>query len=369
MKLLVDAHCFDSARHEGTNTYLKGIYNQVPELAPDLEIVFAGADLDRLRENFPSLPNTSFVQTPVQKRLGRILKVFPALIDKLHPDFAHFQYIAPPGISCRKIVTLHDLLFMDYPDLFPFFYRNIRSVAFRRSAKSADILLTVSQYSKERIAARFGIDPDCIGVTPNAPAPEFFHPDREKALETARKNGVRPYLLTVARVEPRKNHAAIIRAFRDMKLAEKGYDLVMAGPVSIPVPELAAELASLDGETRKRVHQIVPRSQEELRLWYAGARLFLFPSLAEGFGIPPLEAAASQIPVICNNATALADFTLFGDYLIDFSDSGLLEKNIHRELFGNPMTADRLKQISSEVARLYSWGQSASAFLSCIFGQ
>lgn len=362
MKLLVDAHCFDTAEHEGVNSYLKGLYGALPRLAPDIDFIFAGADTDRLRENFPSLPNTRFVAMEPQKRLSRILKGFPALIERLRPDYTHFQYVAPPGCHCRTIVTLHDLLFMDFPTLFPFFYRTLRAMTFRRTARAADILLTVSEFSRRRIWAQFGIPGERITLTPNTADEAYFNLKR-KATSHPAITGGRPYLLTVARIEPRKNLGALVRIYADMELWRREIDLVMVGTVTIPDPDLREALDALAPEVRRHIHHAVTESQADLREWYAGARLFVFPSLAEGFGIPPLEAAAARIPVVCNRNTALADFDFFGANLVDFYDRDKVMARIAAELWDAPSTPAELEAIRTAVRTRYNWTASAANLL------
>lgn len=362
MKLLIDAHCFGSTATEGINTYLKGIYTLLPSLAPDITFYFAANDIDRISSIFGSAPNISYIPLKSTNRPSRILSEFPSIIRRYGIDTAHFQYFAPPFINCRTIITLHDILFRDFPRYFPLSYRLSRDIIFRHSARRADILVTVSRYSRESIAIHYNIDSSSITVTPNAVSPDFFDIDREKALNFVRSRGIRPYILNVSRIEPRKNQLALLRAFVDLGLAARGYDLVLINQPTLPVAEFNRYLISLPEDTRRHIHQLGTVEHEELKMWYAAAELFVYPSLAEGFGIPPIEAGAAGVPVICHDSTAMTDFSFFGDNLADISDSAALGRLIERNLSAPP-SGSELKKISDSIRQSYNWRHSADTLL------
>ncbi|MDE6382078.1 MAG: glycosyltransferase family 4 protein [Muribaculaceae bacterium] len=362
MRILIDAHCFDHQGTEGIDTYIKGIYTRLPALAPEAEFCFAARDTARLRSIFGDAPNTDFISLNASTRLRRILSEFPRIIRHIGADAAHFQYFAPPVLKCRTIVTLHDILFKDFPQFFPSAYRLSRDPVFRHSSRRADILTTVSSYSRDRISHHYGISPDSIEVIPNAVADDFFDIDADAARSFAGSRGVRPYILNVSRIEPRKNQLALLQAYTGLNLAQRGYDLVLINQPALPVAEFDRYLASIPGETRRHIHTPVAVSHDELRMWYAGAALFVYPSMAEGFGIPPIEAGAARIPVICNDSTAMSDFAFFGPNLADLSRPGILERLMERNLAAPP-SADELKNISDTIRTHYSWQESAESLL------
>lgn len=349
MRTLVDCHWFD-ARTEGVTTYLRSIYTRLIAERPDVEFVMAASDTGKLRQTFGDAPNVRYVRLRSSSRMARLLVEYPRIARRLRPDAVHFQYMLPPLMPGRKVVTLHDLLFLDFPHLFPPHYRLTRRLAFGRSARMADALLTVSEYSRRSIARHLGIDADRITVTPNEVSDEFLDVDRAAAREFARSRGIERYILNVSRLEPRKNQLALLRAFDELGLADRGMHLVLIGLETLPVPELKAYLAAMQPARRRAVHLFSHVPQAELPLWYAGARLFVYPSLGEGFGIPPIEAAATGTPVICHNSTAMSEFGFFGDNLGDLSDPATLRALIMRNLDTPPDQA-RLSAIA-ETLRL-----------------
>lgn len=347
MNLLIDCHSFDSNFSQGVTTYIQGIYSILPKIAPDINFYFAANNIEKLINIFGSEPNISYIPLNSKSKIDRLLLLWPRLIKEYKIDVAHFQYISPLIKNCKTIVTTHDILFLDYPQFFPTSYKLSKSYFFKRSAVNADLLCTVSDYSRERIAHHYNLDSKCILLTPNAVSNDFFCKINE-----IKTNSFDKYLLYVSRIEPRKNHIALINAFVRLKLYNEGYKLVFIGKETVPTPKLYELLNSLPIIQKREIILLPQVSYKELIHYYKNASLFLYPSLAEGFGIPPIEAAVAGIPVICNNATAMSDFTFLGDNLIDFNDEDLLDRRIIKILEKTP---ENLKSIRDEVNLIYNW--------------
>lgn len=361
MNILVDAHCFGQDATEGVNTFIRGIYSQMTDMMPGATFHFASSDPSRLEEIF-SGSNVRIHRLETDRRTARMMWEFPMLARKIKADFSHFQYMAPPVLRGRRIVTLHDILFRDFPDQFPLSYRVTRNSMFRLSASAADILTTVSDYSRRRIESLYGIPSQRIVVTPNAVSQDFFDIDVAAAKSHVRACGVRPYLLNVSRIEPRKNQLALLWAYHELRLAERGYDLVLINQPSLRVADFESYYESLPTSERARIHRLGPVSQDELKYWYRACELFVYPSLAEGFGIPPIEAAAAGVPVICHNDTAMADYDFLGENLADLRDERKLLNLVDKNLT-SPPPVDKLKQISDEVRSRYNWRKSAQVLI------
>ncbi len=355
MRLLVDCHCFDFGISQGITTYIQGLYQILPSLAIDIDFYFVAADVEKLRAIFGKGNNIHYVSLTSRNRIYRLLFEIPNIVKKYNIDVAHFQYISPIIKSCKTIVTLHDILFVDFPQYFPFNYRISKALLFKLSAKRADLLCTVSSYSRKRISFHYGIEENRIIITPNAISHDFISIQGNKPHYFPDK-----YLLYVSRIEPRKNHIALVKAFERLNLADKGYSLIFIGKETVRTPELHKFIDNLNEKNKAAVRIISQVSFHELKLWYKYASLFLYPTLAEGFGIPPLEAGATGIHVICNNSTAMADFSFFGNSLINISDDKILDNRIKEILFNNCKM--NLKNISNEIYNKYSWNTIANEF-------
>lgn len=365
MNFLVDTHCFDYATSEGINTYLKGLYTALIPIAQNVDFYFASHNLNKLKIIFGSAPNVHYIQLTATNKIRRLLTEMPSIIHRHGIDYAHFQYTAPLIKNCKTIVTLHDILFKDYPQLFPLGYRLTKGILFELSARRADLLLTVSDYSRNRIALHYGIDKNRIYVTPNAVSEDFFHIDADLAHDFVKGKGIEKYILYVSRIEPRKNQIALLQAYHDLRLAEKGYDLVFIGRKTLPVPDFEKLLASLPNMEKQHIHIYNQVPYEELKLWYKATSLFVYPALAEGFGIPPIEAGAAGVPCICSNLTAMGDFTFFGDNLIDVTNIETLKSAIINNLSSPAIDTNK---VCSAIKAKYNWKSIAENFYNLLKG-
>jgi glycosyltransferase involved in cell wall biosynthesis len=356
MNLLFDAHCFDYNTSEGVNSYIRGLYSKLILIAKDIHFFIVAANIDKVKTIFGEHENVTYISLTSKNKIYRLLVEIPHIIKKNRIDVAHFQYISPLIKNCRTIVTLHDILFKDFPSMFPLGYKLGKEALFKFSAKRADLLLTVSKYSQDRIAYHYGIPKDKIIVTPNAVSIDFENIDRKLAKRFVVSKGIDKYILYVSRIEPRKNQVSLLHAYIDLNLAEKGYHLVFIGRKTLNTPELDRLIASMENKQGKYVHFINQVSYEELKMWYCAASLFVYPSLAEGFGIPPVEAGVAGIPCICNNQTAMSDFTFFGDNLINIKNIDLLEERIIANLENQPDTI----QIKKTIMAKYNWNEIAN---------
>jgi glycosyltransferase involved in cell wall biosynthesis len=351
IKILVDAHVFDDT-FQGTSTYILGLYSALAK-DPSFEITLAARDTDRLRELF-SGTDVKFVRLGPGGKLKRLLFEIPGIISRQGFQVAHFQYITPPVKKCFYVNTIHDLLFIDYPSYFPLSYRVSRRLPFFFSARRADMVCTVSNYSKEAIARHFMISPEKILVTPNAvEVPSGEAPDIRATHDLER------YILYVSRVEPRKNHYLLAKCFTELGLY-RNYQLVFVGRVNdVRAGKYLSYLENLPPEIRKRILHLEDLSPQALRGLYSHADLFVFPSLAEGFGIPPLEASVAGSRVLCSNQTAMRDYDFYGKYLFDPHNEEELRKKMQSALSERSYDVAGIRR---EVLSRYDWNSIATAF-------
>lgn len=359
MRLLVDAHVFDEAP-QGTQTYIKGIYTEIISLHdPNIEIFFCAINVANLRAEFGDHPNVTYLKLRSRSSAVRLAFEFPYLINRYGIDIAHFQYITPLIKTCMEIVTIHDVLFLDHPEYFPARYKFHRPFLFRRSARRADLVLTVSEYSRSAISLHFMIPPEKIHITPNAVSQEFFEPlnlDGKIALKS--RYHLKKFLLYVSRIEPRKNQITLLRAFHELELWKKGYDLVFIGRTDIAASEFLGYLMGLSGSTREHIKVLDNIPLDDLNMFYKSCEIFVYPSLAEGFGIPPLEAAASLASVLCSNVTAMKDFGFFGEMFFDPMNLHELKKKITHSLENRD--EQKIGEIQQHVRLKYSWKTAAA---------
>jgi glycosyltransferase involved in cell wall biosynthesis len=358
IRIFVDAHVFDG-EFQGTRTFIKGIYTILAR-KDDVQLYLGAHNTDNLKKDFSESGNVHFVKYKSTSGFWRLLYETPAIIKKYNIQYAHFQYISPLQKGCKFIVTIHDLLFIDFPREFPFLYRSIRSLIFKISAVNADIVTTVSQYSKSSIQKHFGIKPDKIYIISNGVSADFFQAYDKSASRKFiyQKYGVDKFLLYVSRIEPRKNHIFLVKAFIELKLYEQGFYLILIGHKSIAVSELDTMFNNLPQNVKQYIFITHEINGEDLLEFYRAASIFIYPSKAEGFGIPPLEAAALRIPVICSNTTGMSDFYFFGTNLIDPHNYEAFRNKLS-DIVARVPDQGNLGNIAELIRNKYTWEESA----------
>lgn len=349
MKLLVDAHVFDG-KYQGTRTYIEGLYREAIQYK-DIDYYFAANDIERLRKSFGTYPNVHYIQLHSNSSIVRLSWEFPKIIKKYRIDYAHFQYITPLYKCCKEIVTIHDLIFLDYPQYFDWKYKLLNGWMFKRSARKADLLLTVSEWSKKAIGKHFSIPLDKISVISNCiVAPDDIKTEIRKNLELDQ------YLLTVSRIEPRKNQIMLLKAFVNLSLYDS-YKLVLVGAYDLKSRDFDSYYNHLEENIKKKI-VFCSVSYEELIDLYKHASLFVFPSFAEGFGIPPLEAIVSECPVLCSNVTAMKEFDLPDDFSFSPYNQKELEEKIAIMLSNRP----QMEELKNRIVAEYDWKNEAKKF-------
>ncbi len=192
--------------------------------------------------------------------------------------------IALPTVDRPSVVTLHDVQHLDLPELFPRGERAFRAVAWHRSLRRADRVIAISEFVRDRAVAKLGLDPARIRVVPLGLDHELLTPG------DAREG----FLYYPARAWPHKNHARLFAAFAELRRERPDLRLVLTG---------GGDLGDVPAGVEARGHVPYP---EVIRLLQTASAL-VFPSLYEGFGLPPLEAMACGCPVACSNAGALPE--------------------------------------------------------------
>jgi glycosyltransferase involved in cell wall biosynthesis len=363
IKIFVDAHSFDT-EFQGTQTFIEGLYTALLQDHPELDIFFGVNAIERIQKAFPFLdPSKILLYKKRRFSFLRYLIDIPRLIKKHSFDFAHFQYLAPCTIApCKYIVTVHDILFNDFPEEFSWMYRLKRNFLFKRSLQKATIKTTVSNYSRSRIAALYLISQEQLYIIPNGVNAIANNSNKEDSCKQIKeKYGIENFILTVSRIEPRKNHLLLLNKFLAAELYKQNISLVFIGKNSIKDSALENRIASLTKEQKKYFYRIEQVDKEDLQLFYRSCKFFVYPSKAEGFGIPPLEAAANKAMVLCSNATAMSDFTFLEPGMFDPKNESEFTNKFKTmaALSEPPVTTEKIADI---VIEKYSWHKSAATF-------
>ena len=363
ISIFIDAHVFDE-EFQGVRTYIQELYNNLIKICPKILFTFGAKDITKLEKIFGEYKNVRFVQYKSSSRLKRLFIEIPSIINKYNFSHAHFQYVLPFSRKrdCQYIVTIHDILFNDFPKEFPFLYRLQRNILFYISAKTANKLLTVSNYSRLRISKKYNIELSSIYLTLNA-VPEYFFRFSSTKNESKKiileKFEIEKYILYVSRIEKRKNQDLLIDSFTRKKIFENGYKLVLIGNETLE-SGFKNKLKEFNMKANNSIKWLNKIDSNDLMHLYNGSEFFVYPSSAEGFGIPPLEAASLDVPVLCSNLTAMEDFNFFIPYTFDPNKQGSLDKGI--DLMLENYTSIQTSLIKEKIHKKYSWSQTAAVF-------
>ena len=294
-------------------------------------------------------------------RLPLYATYFSGQVDIYHgPDFA----LPPIGKTLRKVVTVHDLAFLEHPEYaVPSLAAYLKKVV-PEAVAAADVVCTVSQEVSRTLVEHFQTPREKLVVIPNGVSPHFKRITDPVLLGATRhKFGLKhPLVLAVGTLEPRKNHIGLIKAFYQAQKKKRGPAmLALAGGKGWLYEETQRLVEELKLE--KKVRFLGRVSDLELVTLYSLADVFAFPSFFEGFGVPPLEAMACGAPVITSNSSSLPEAVGDAALLIDPYNTGELSGAIMR-ILENKQLQEELRQKGYERVKEYTWSASARRMLS-----
>lgn len=360
-RLAVDFHEWDGI-FQGSRSHVLNIYKEAIKAHPDVEFVFFLEGTQSLADEHSEFrsANVKLVCMPGGHGLVRLGWRLPYLCLRHRVDVLHTQYRVPFVRTCAVACTIHDVLFETHPQFFSAGFVKEAQFTFRMAAKRAARLFTVSQYSKNELCRLYGVDAGKVRVTYNGVDRLRFYPGEDGAEQIAALGLVSGhYILVVGRLEPRKNHLALIEAWA--RLGSGAPPLVIVGQEDPGFPDVKRAI-----ETAAKQNKVMLFSQlgdDVLPAVIRHAGLFVYPAFAEGFGMPVAEAMASGVPVITSDTTSLPEVA--GDGALLFNPAS------PEDLFRAMRTAlamshtERTQLIQRALARVdqFTWQRSAEVLM------
>jgi len=363
LRLLIDCHTFDVGP-QGTTTFLAGVLNALPGVSaqtggPDVKLFCAARSYEAV-ERFLTVP---FHYVPMTGGFVRRNAVaLPRLARETDADWVVSQYVRPFRVNARTASVIHDVLFLDFPALFGWSYRAIRRVTFGWAARHSDAVITVSNYSRDRIAHHFGRPASAIDVVYNAVGNQFIERAAAQAYSERAPGPLR--LLMVSRLERRKRQDWCIVAA--VRLAGEGCDVVL-DLVGTGHDAYADEVRALAAANPGIIRLRERIDDEALVAIYNKADLFLFPSECEGFGIPVIEAAALGLPCLVADNTALKELRpAFVGPSFTGSSAEELANAVRATLADIDTLRRNARAMGARVPALYNWNEAARQMLASL---
>lgn len=357
LRVALDARAL-TGRYTGDRTYwLHLIRALLTDLPADMEFTLYSR-LALPLDDLAGVPVRSRVIPAPNDRIWTLLS-FPRALAADRMDLAHTQYTTPLWSPCPLVTTVHDISFRLHPQWFPWKHRVLMNLTVPSSMRRARAVITDSESSRQDILCTYSLSPAKVIGIPLAPGPEYRPVPQDKAREWVKERvGVAaPFVLAVGVLQPRKNLATLVEAFRLACLEPGfGWHLVLVGKEGWAAAELRDKVRA-SGLT-ERVHFTGYVRDEDLPVLYSAAGMFAHPALYEGFGLPPVEAMACGTPVLVSDAPALPEVTGGAAVVLPARDPRAWADTMVR-LAQSPADRDSLVQAGFTRVRSLTWARTA----------
>jgi len=249
---------------------------------------------------------------PRSLALATVMDFLPGTRQRMDVDLYHATDYRIVRMDCPVVATLHDALPIAHPEWCNPRLRGLKNWAQVNAARKADHVIAVSEFAIAELVQCFGVDERRISVVPNGVDEAWLEPaPAAQVAGTLRSLGLREgYFLTVGTIQPRKNFARLLEAYLGLPANIRAQrQLVIVGAPGARSEDVVSRIRAAQQQGENVVWLNHLTSFDQLRHVYAGAGVFVFPSLYEGFGIPVVEAFGAGVPVIASNATSLPEVT------------------------------------------------------------
>ena len=338
---------------------VSGITAQVPGE------IFLFGNPEKLRE-YKNFEVRKF-NAPIYSISEQIL--LPPKIRKL-PIFHSPHYNAPLLYSGKLIVTVHDIIHIKFPEYLAsrkaYLYAKYM---FKKVTEKAEKLITASEHTKSDIIEHFNVSPEKINVIPFGVDERFHSVEDEALISSFKEKFALPenFILYVGNLKSHKNLGTLLKAFGVLKKKKEIEESLVLTTGGKPADELIRQVCDEGIEKSVKFLPFIP--DEELPLLYNCARVFVFPSLYEGFGLPLLEAMACGVPVVCSNSASIPEVVGEAAIMCDPEDCGAFADGMHRLLRDDSLRS-KLTSEGMKRAKFFSWAETAKktveVYMKCV---
>lgn len=351
----------------GSETYIRNLVQSLSELDRDnTYVIFINKESIGIFQELA--PPLIIVPCPIHatNRPIRILweqLILPFQIRRHEIDVLLSAGMTSPFFcTVPSVLTIYDLQHVNQPQNFSRLYLFFLKTIIYLSAKSSDGIITISEQVKKDIIKYYKIGAEKITVAHLAVNHELFFPLAGDNLSSTRRKYKLPerYLLYAAAMLPHKNHARLLRSFKEIVKEIPGIKLVLTGAWDKGHDILAGLISELG--LQKDVIMLGWIPFEDIPFLYRGAEMFIYPSLHEGFGLPILEAMASGVPVVCSRIEPLVEIAGDAALLVDPYDQSDIARGI-LSVFRDKTLRMKLIEAGIQRAKTFTWERTASSTL------
>ncbi len=234
------------------------------------------------------------------------------------------NFVVPPALFAKRVVTVHDLTPMRFPEMC---HGSVLAYPrlVERAINAGAYVHTPSQFVRSEVINLLGADPSRVFAIPHG-VPTRLHDTDAPLLRSIQSDDNDRYILAIGTIEPRKDYPTLLRAFDILAKTDSRINLVIAGSAGWGFEEFKSTLGSISSSDRVRHVGYV--DDEERAALLLGASAFVYPSIYEGFGLPPLEAMDFGVPVVATRAGAIPEVVSDAALLVDVGDAGALSSAI-----------------------------------------
>jgi glycosyltransferase involved in cell wall biosynthesis len=371
MRIGIDATALPP-RPVGAGNYIIELIRYLERLDGADEFVIFAQPHGRELIGVPARPGFEWVLTSERSPAQRLVweqAAFPRLVARARLHLLHSpHYTRPLSLPCASVVTFHDMTFFLFPHLHTLSKRLYFPQAIRLSARKANALIADSESTRQDAIRLLGISPERIYTVPLGVSPAFHPVLDAQQFQVVRQRYSLPerFILYVGLVEPRKNLPMLLHAYQRLQeqfhiqAAGDTPPLVIVGRFGWNVEHVFELVDAL--KIKEKVHFSGYIPAEDLPIVYNLAEVFVYPSLYEGFGLPPLEAMACGTPVITTAVSSMPEHVGEAGLLIPPQDEGALSQALVR-ILQDPELSRQLSKKGPERAAQFSWNRTAQETL------
>ncbi len=348
-----------SYRSAGISWYIFNLLRHLPAADASLRYTAFVSDPDFQPQNGLAVQRSSL---PAKHPIARILWeqiALPPALKKSQADLLHaLAFVSPLANRLPTVLTIYDLSFVHFPQLFRPFNRWYLRTFSRISARRADAVIAISESTRQDVISAFGVNPNRVH-TVYCGADAAFRPLPAETIAAfrAERNLPAHFIFRLGTIEPRKNVEGVVRAYAAWRQRDPSAPpLVIGGGKGWYYRQVFRLVESLGLAEHVHFPGYIP--QDELPLWYNAADVFVYPSLFEGFGLPVLEAMACGTPVITSDVSSLPEVAGDAALLVSPDDTDGLSRAMARA-FSDGALAQSLRARGLRQAARFSWKKTA----------